>query len=143
MRIGCIICGSSPTLGAVSIPATAPSTAARPQPSASIQVTRTPTSRASAGLTAAARSASPTFVNRKRSQRRTTIPSVTAIVPMSCTETTTPPMSNVSVPNGLLSDCGSPLHCQTTKPLIAISSPIVTITTRSTFPRSTGRITAR
>ena len=33
------------------------------QPSASIHVTRTPTSRASSGLTAAARNARPTFVN--------------------------------------------------------------------------------
>ena len=57
--------GSSPTVGAVSIPATAPSSAARPQPSASIHVTRTPTSRASSGFTAAARSARPTFVNWK------------------------------------------------------------------------------
>ena len=62
--------GSRPTVGAVSIPATAPRSAASPQPSASIQVTRTPTSRASSGFTAAARSASPTFVNWKRSQRR-------------------------------------------------------------------------
>ena len=66
--------GSSPTVGAVSIPATAPSRAASPQPSASIHVTRTPTSRASSGLTAAARSASPTFVNWKRPHRRSDDP---------------------------------------------------------------------
>ena len=85
--------GSRPTVGAVSIPATAPSRAASPQPSASIQVTRTPTSRASSGLTAAARSARPIFVNWKSPQRRSTIPSATAIVPMSCAATMTPPTS--------------------------------------------------
>ena len=41
---------SAKTAGAVSIPATAPSVAASPHPSASIQVTRTPTSRASSGF---------------------------------------------------------------------------------------------
>ena len=60
--------GSRKTLGAVSIPAIAPSTAARPQPRPSIKGTLTPTRRASAGLTAAARSASPTLVNWKNSQ---------------------------------------------------------------------------
>ncbi len=46
--------GSRPTVGAVSIPATAPRSAASPHPRPSIHGTRTPTSRASSGLTAAA-----------------------------------------------------------------------------------------
>ena len=65
------------------MPAIAPSAAARPQPSPSIHVTRTPTSRASEGFTAEARSASPTFVNWKNAHSTTTAPRQTAIVPMS------------------------------------------------------------
>jgi hypothetical protein len=82
-------------------------------------------------------------VNWKRNQSRITIPMVTISVPTSCQETTTPPTSTVPVPNGLFSACGSPLQCQITKPLTAIRSPIVTMTTRSTAPRSTGRMTMR
>src|SRR3954453_7620563 len=42
-RIVCIMFGSRKRIGATIIPATAPSTAASPQPNASIQPTRTPT----------------------------------------------------------------------------------------------------
>ena len=75
--------GSRNVLGAVSAPAIAPSAAARPQPRPSIHVTLTPTRRASAGLTAAARSARPIFVNWKNAHSTTTAPRQTAIVPMS------------------------------------------------------------
>jgi hypothetical protein len=75
--------GSRKTLGAVSMPAIAPSTAARPQPSPSISGTRTPTRRASFGLTAAARIASPTFVNWKNVPMTTTAAKQTAMVPTS------------------------------------------------------------
>ena len=95
MRTACIRFGSRNRLGAASIPATAPSTAASPQPSASIHATRTPTSRASAGLTAAARIARPTFVNWKKSQSTTTVARQTPIVPRSWIEIATPPMSIV------------------------------------------------
>ena len=54
--------GSRNTIGAIISPESAPSIAASPQPSASIQPTRTPMRRAESGLTAAARIASPTFV---------------------------------------------------------------------------------
>src|SRR3972149_3849796 len=91
MRIACIICGSRNTVGAVSIPATAPSIAARPQPSASIQETRTPTSLLASGLSAAARSASPSFVKRKKAQSAATAPTTTASVPTSWSEIATPP----------------------------------------------------
>ena len=57
--------GSRNVVGAVIIPLSAPSTAARPQPSASIQETRTPRSLLASGATAAARMPRPTFVNRK------------------------------------------------------------------------------
>ena len=53
------------TIGATIMPATAPIAAARPQPSASIQPTRMPTSRADTGLNAAARIARPRLVWRK------------------------------------------------------------------------------
>ena len=59
-------------VGSVISPETAPRTAARPQPVASIQLTRTPTSEAAAGRSAAARIARPSFVNWKRSHRRMT-----------------------------------------------------------------------
>ncbi len=124
--------GSRKMLGAASIPATAPSTAASPQPSDSIHVTRTPTSRASAGLTAAARIASPTFVYWKNSQSTTTVARTTPIVPMSWIEIATPPMSIVRVGNGLCTARTSPAQISVTRPLIARSRPIVTITTRST-----------
>ena len=57
--------GSRNTIGATMQPAIAPIAAARPQPSASIQPTRTPTRRDEVGLNAAARIASPSLVWRK------------------------------------------------------------------------------
>ena len=51
--------GSRKTTGAISMPATAPIAAAMPQPSAIIQPTRMPTSRADSGLAAVARMARP------------------------------------------------------------------------------------
>src|SRR6266581_5680722 len=98
-RIVCIMFGSRKTTGAIIIPATAPSTAAIPQPSANIQPTRMPTSRDDSGFTAAARSASPSFVKRKNSANRTTRPTDTATIPMSCTLIGTLPRSIVRVEN--------------------------------------------
>ena len=57
--------GSRYTIGATIIPATAPTAAARPQPSASIQPTRMPTRRLETGFCAAARIARPSGVKRK------------------------------------------------------------------------------
>ena len=57
--------GSRNTTGAISMPATEPIAAAMPQPSAVIQPTRMPASRADSGLAAAARIASPIRVWRK------------------------------------------------------------------------------
>ena len=109
MRIACIRFGSRlARLGAASAPAIAPSIAASPHPSPSIHGTRTPTRRASAGFVAAARSARPIFVNRKKSQRATTVPIETPIVPTSWTEIATPPTSNVRVGNGLCRLCWEP-----------------------------------
>ena len=62
---------------------------------------------------------------------------------MSFAATMTPPTSYVFVPKGLRNCCGSPPHFQITNPLIATRRPMVTITIRSTFPRSTGRMTTR
>ena len=59
--------GSSKSDGAASTPATAPSAAASPQPSGEHRATCTPASRASTGLTAAARRPSPIFVRVKSS----------------------------------------------------------------------------
>ena len=58
--------GSRKITGATSMPATDPTRAASPQPSASIQPTRMPQSRLEAGFWAAARMASPRVVNRKK-----------------------------------------------------------------------------
>ena len=63
-------------------PATAPSSAARPQPIASIHCTRTPTNAASAGRSAAARMPSPSFVKRKRAQTSSTQMMTTTNMPM-------------------------------------------------------------
>ena len=58
-RTPAIMFGSRKTMGATIIPAVAPIAAASPQPSASIQPTRMPTSRLESGFCAAARIASP------------------------------------------------------------------------------------
>ncbi len=52
-------------MGAIIIPATAPTTDERPQPSASILSTRMPTRRLDSALSATARSARPSDVKRK------------------------------------------------------------------------------
>ena len=125
------------------MPATAPRTAARPQPSASIQETRIPCSRLDSGLNAAARSASPIVVFWKNAQSASTITSETAMIPRSCAATITPPMSNVSLGNGFSSVRCSPFQIHAAAPLSRISSPIVTVTTASASARWTGRITSR
>src|SRR4051794_18280714 len=129
--------------GAVSIPETAPIAAASPQPSASIQLTRTPTSRVASGLTAVAREASPSLVKRKKSQSSATAPSETAIVPRSWIEKATPAISigRVEKAFGRLRTSGDQI--QRAAPLTRKKSPRVTITTVSTGARSTGLITTR
>jgi hypothetical protein len=64
-KIPAIMFGSRKTTGATMHPATDPIAAASPQPSASIQPTRTPTNRDDTGLSAAARMARPRLVCRK------------------------------------------------------------------------------
>ena len=71
----------------------------------------------------------------------TTVARTTPIVPMSWIEIATPAMSIVRVGKGLCTARTSPPQMSVTKPLIARSRPIVTITTRSTEPFSLGRIT--
>src|SRR5918995_2033030 len=138
-----IMLGSRNTVGAAIIPATAPSTAAKPQPIASIQPTRTPSNRLAAGLTADERIASPIVVKRKNVQSTSTVTRQTPSVPMSCTDIVTPPTSNVRFGNGLSNVLVSPPQIQPTSPLIAIRSPIVTITITISGRCSTGRITMR
>src|SRR5215510_9639310 len=142
--MGCIRFWSKlASAGAVSIPETAPIAAARPQPSASIQLTRTPTRRLASGFTAAAREASPSFVKRKKTQSNATAPRETAIVPRSEIENATPATSIGRVENafGRLRVSGDQI--QRAAPLTTKKSPSVTITTVSTGARSTGRMTAR
>ena len=67
--------------GAISMPAIEPIAAAMPQPSAFIQPTRTPTSRAETGLAAAARIDRPTRVKRKKKYRKRSRRMVTLIIP--------------------------------------------------------------
>src|SRR5947209_10027909 len=81
---GCISVGwRTYSAGSVMRPATAPSTAARPQPIASSAFVRTPTRRAAAGRSAPARIPRPSFVKRKKAHRRSTVTNVIAIVPTS------------------------------------------------------------
>ena len=135
--------GSRKTSGAAIIPLTAPSTAAMPQPSASIQPTRIPTSRLSAGFVAAARNASPSFVNRNSSHSSATSTSDTAMMPRSWIEKATPATWIGRVENGLLKErtCAPQIHADA--PLKTSASPSVTITIVSTDAFSTGRITVR
>ena len=66
MRIPPIMFGSRNTTGATIMPATAPTSAASPQPTPSIQPTRMPQSRLDTGFCAAARMARPSVVYRKK-----------------------------------------------------------------------------
>src|SRR5581483_6366285 len=136
----CIMFGSRKSDGAASTPATAPRAAASPQPTASIAPTRTPTSRASTGLTAAARRPSPSFVRVKRRPTSATTTSETAITPMSCFENATPPTVIGSVEKGPWNCFAAPPHTQVSKPLIAMRRPIVRMTIPSSGPRWIGLI---
>src|SRR5436309_5480231 len=106
-----------PSPGAARRPATAPSAAASPQPSAIVQLTRTPTSRLESGFCAAARIASPSLVKRKKSHKRRTAPSETAMIPRSAIEKATPPMWIGRVENGLGIDFTSGDQIQKAAPL--------------------------
>jgi hypothetical protein len=138
-----IMLGSRKTVGAAIIPATAPSTAASPQPSASIQPTRTPTSLLDSGLFATARIASPSVVNRKNAQTQRKVAKTTPRVPRSTTESTTLPTSTVSFGNGLSNAFTSAPQIHPVRPLMRIKRPIVTITITISGRCSTGRISVR
>ena len=73
-------------MGATIIPATAPTAAASPQPSASIQPTRIPTRRPDIGFCAAARIARPSGVKRKNRYRSKSTTSVTPRAPIWCAD---------------------------------------------------------
>ena len=74
-----IMFGSRKTVGATMMPAMAPMAPARPQPKASIQPTRMPTSRLLMGFCAAARMARPSGVKRKNANN---MASTTSVMPM-------------------------------------------------------------
>ena len=79
-----IMFGSRYTIGATIMPATAPTAAASPQPSASIQPTRMPTSRLESGFSAAARIARPSGVKRKNTYSSASTINVTSNAPIWC-----------------------------------------------------------
>src|SRR2546430_17102010 len=93
--------GSRKAVGAAIKPAIAPSTAANPQPSASIQPTRTPMSLLASELTATERIANPSVVKRKNAHSTKTDKRHTQNVPMSWIETATPATSTERLGNGL------------------------------------------
>ena len=99
--------------------------------------------RLASGFTAAARRASPTFVNRKKSPSRTTEARQTQMIPMSWIEKATPARWIGRVENGLGNLRTAPPQIQLVRPLTRIRSPIVTITTVRTERPSTGRMTTR
>src|SRR6266508_5628259 len=136
MRTTSIIVGSRNTAGAAIIPATAPSTAAKPQPSASIQPTRTPSRRLAVGFTADERNARPSVVKRKNAQSATTVTRQTARVPTTRVEIVTPSSSCVVFGNGLSKAFVSAPQIQPVSALSAISNPIVTITIPPTNARA-------
>src|SRR5207248_10280120 len=86
-RMPDIMFGSRNTAGATIMPATAPIAPASPQPSASIQPTRMPTSRLDTGFCAAARIASPSGVKRKNTNSSASTTMVTPIDPSSGDDT--------------------------------------------------------
>jgi hypothetical protein len=135
--------GVSRLIGAMSIPAIAPSTAANPQPSASIQLTRTPSSLLASPFRAAARIVKPRRVNRKKTKKASIAPSVTPITPIWSQPIVTPPTTTVPPENPLGKNCtcGDQIHAA--RALKTTSSPIVTMTTLRTGAPSTGRIAAR
>src|SRR6266542_6942049 len=132
-----------PSGGAAISPATAPSAVASPQPSAIVQLTRIPVKRLDSGFSAAARIASPSFVNRKKSQSTSTATSETPMIPRSEIEKATPAIriGRVEKAFGIDFTCGDQIQKAT--PLTTKKSPIVRIAIVSTEARSTGRITAR
>src|SRR2546423_12803836 len=82
--------GSRKAVGAAIKPAIAPSTAAKPQPSASIQPPRTPMSLLASELTATERIANPSVVKRKNAHSTKTETRQTQNVPTSWIEIATP-----------------------------------------------------
>ena len=135
--------GSRKTLGAAIIPDTALRTAASPQPSANIQLTRTPSSRLVSGPTDAARMPSPIFVKRKNAHIPTTPARHTASVPRSCWLNATPPTRIGFAGNGLGNARTSGPQIQPARPFSTTRRPIVIMTTVSTGARSTGRMITR
>jgi hypothetical protein len=79
----------------------------------------------------------------KKPQSSTTVAMQTTNVPMSCVEMITPPTSTVELGNGLSNALTSAPQIHPASPLIAMSSPIVTITIVSGDAFSTGRMTTR
>jgi hypothetical protein len=130
---------------AVKRPATAPSAAASPQPSASIQPTRIPTRRLAVGFSAEARSASPSFVNWKSAQSAATSTTATMRIPTSCFEIATPPRSHALVGNGRSggNERTSAFQIQFERPPSRMKRPIVRITAVITGPPSTRRTIVR
>src|SRR6266508_1116935 len=128
--------------GAASIPATAESAAATPQPSASIHVTRTPRSRLATGLTAEARSANPSLVKLKNAQSRTTHASTTSRSYTDCCGIWTSPTLQLPVGNGEGSTFSSGFQIQLASPFKITSNAIVAITIVSSPARASGRTTA-
>ena len=135
--------GASVADGAMRTPATAPTTPAIAQPSPSMRPTRTPESRATSGLKAEARMASPTDVRVSSSPRPITSTAVTAMMSRSYQEIghtwpkTSSPAFEMGGPNG----CGLPPQimaaaaCSTIRtPNVAMIAPVVSIlrTGRST-----------
>src|SRR5215208_5067873 len=111
--------------GAASIPATAESAAAKPQPIASIHVTRTPSNRLAVGFTADERSARPIFVNLKNAHRSTTHTRTTSRLNTDCCGTWTSPTLQVPVGNGERSSFSSGFQIQLASPFRITSSAIV------------------
>ena len=131
------------TVGATIIPLTAPSAAAKPQPSASSQPVRTPSRRAASRFRAPARIASPSFVKRKNRYSTTTQPMVTPNVPTSCLPMWTPPITHDVGDQGLGKNLISGDQIQAARPFRITSSAIVAITTVNTLARSSGRMIVR
>src|SRR5262249_60024753 len=117
--------------------------AARPQPKASIQLTRTPTSRDDAGLSADARRARPSLVNRKKAPRSNTSRTSTPMIPMYWMLMCAPATLTVRLENPPLNARTPPPQMTYISPFRRSARPSVTITVDNGEALSNGRMMAR
>src|SRR3954470_5822161 len=135
--------GVSVSCGATSMPATAPSAAARPQPTMRRRPTGRPENAADCGLFATARRARPSFVPTKSPCSRSIATMITTVVPIERMLIETPRNDTVSREKSEGNCWLLYVKSHPQMPVIRVSRPIVTTTAVSGSPRSKRRINQR